>query len=390
MTIWIASRFAPTYQGGLGGYTRLVIQGVQQKTRAALTVFCAKAEMESLPTAQGYEPFPIIELEASWFGHLSKPLWNRCASKPWLHGFLETILHRAWRRPQIATPNVIHYVGTGWDFFGFAIAKLARDYRAHFVITPALHPGAWGSDRIDGRLYNQADHVVCFTNNEKQFLQQLGVAEQKISVCPLPPTCRSDGDASSFRKTTGLDTHPSVLFLGRRDAGKGYPALLQAWPSVLEAIPDAVLILAGPGGETYRDLVSKIPTANVRDIGIPDEISKANAIAGCDVFCLPSAHESFGIVYVDAWSYGKPVVCGTAPACREFIIDGKNGLWGNQVPEELAQKLITLLQDSDLQHALGNAGKLEQAQKFNHDVFNRIHFDALGLNASETSLSAHG
>ncbi len=171
------------------------------------------------------------------------------------------------------------------------------------------------------------------------------------------------------------------LFLGRRDEGKGYPALLQAWPSVLQAIPDAVLILAGPGRRNNIETsLAKFPTANLRDLGVPDEISKANAIAGCDVFCLPSAHESFGIVYVDAWSYGKPVVCGTAPACREFIVDAKNGLWGNQVPEELAQKLITLLTRPDLRRAMGNAGKLEQAQKYNHEVFNRIHFSALGLN----------
>ena len=379
MTIWIASRFAPTYQGGLGGYTRLVIRGVQRKTRAAVTVVCAVTEMGSLPAAQGYETFPLIELEMNWFARISKSLWNRFASKPLLHGLLETMLYRAWRQPQIPKPNVIHYVGTGWDFFGFAMAKLARDYRAHFVITPALHPGAWGSDRLDARLYHRADALVCFTNSESRVLQKLGVAAEKISVCPLPPTCRADGDGSRFRKKANLDSHSCVLFVGRRDEGKGYPALLKAWPLVLRAFPDAVLVLAGSGGEEYRELFAGIPPHNIYDLGIPDEIEKADAIAACDIFCLPSAHESFGIVYVDAWFYRKPVVCGTAAACREFIRDGETGLWASDVPEQLAEKLITLLQNHVMRDSMGEAGKREQARRFNEDIFVQNHFDAFGL-----------
>ncbi|MFY9989147.1 MAG: glycosyltransferase family 4 protein [Chthoniobacterales bacterium] len=383
MTIWFASRFGPTYQGGLAAYERLVIEGVNEKTSIPVKVICATAEIDSLPTAGDAGGLPVTVLETSWFGRLSKPLWTRFASKVLLHRPLESILHHAWRVPQLAKSNAIHYVGTGWDFFGFAMAKLAREYEARFVVTPAIHPGSWGSDRIDGRLYRQADGVICFTHQESRFLEQLGVEKRKLFVCPLPPTCRTDGDGLRFRKKTNLDCQPCAFFLGRRDEGKGYPALLQAWPLVLKKVPEAVLILAGAAGEQYRELIARIPPANILDIGVPDEITKADAIAACDVFCLPSAHESFGIVYVDAWFYGKPVVCGTAPACREFIVDGKTGLWANQVPEELAEKLAFLLQDRDARNAMGRAGKREQSQRFNYDIFLQIHFDALGLTGSE-------
>jgi glycosyltransferase involved in cell wall biosynthesis len=171
----------------------------------------------------------------------------------------------------------------------------------------------------------------------------MGVAKEKLFVCPLPPTCRSDGDGLRFRKEQRLDNQPCVLFIGRRDEGKGYPALLKAWLLVLQAVPEAVLILAGPAGEQYQELLAKIPARNVRNLGIPNELIKADAIAACEIFCLPSAHESFGIVFVDAWSYAKPVVCGTAPACREFIVNGETGLWASHDPEELAEKLVALL-----------------------------------------------
>lgn len=385
MTIWFASRFGPTYQGGLAAYERLVIQGVRQKTSIPVKVICATAEIDSLPTAGDAAGLPVTVLETSWFGRLGKPLWTRFASKVLLHRPLESILHHAWRLPELQKPSVIHYVGTGWDFFGFAMAKLARDYGARFVITPAIHPGSWGSDRIDGRLYRQADQVICFTHQEGRFLQQLGVAERNLSVCPLPPNCRPDGNASRFRKEADLDSQPCVLFVGRRDEGKGYPALLRAWPLVLRRVPDAVLTLAGAGGEQYAELLARIPARNIRDLGVPDEIKKADAIAACDVFCLPSANESFGIVYVDAWSYRKPVICGTAPACREFIADGRTGLWASQVPEELAEKLILLLQNPDARAAMGEAGKLEQTERFNYDIFLQIHLKALSLKGAEIS-----
>jgi len=381
MTIWFASRFSPTYQGGLAAYERSVIQGIQQRKCISFKVIYAVARIDSLPAAQDIGELPVTELGASLVGRVSRPLWTRFASRPALHHFLETILARAWRRPQIVRPSVIHYVGTGWDFFGFAMARLAREYQARFVITPAIHPGSWGSDRIDGRLYRQADGVICFTHQEGQFLEQLGVEKQKLFVCPLPPTCRTNGDGLRFRKETHLDGQPCVLFLGRRDEGKGYPALLQAWPLVLRTIPEAVLILAGAAGGQYGELVAKIPPPNIRDIGVPDEVRKADAIAACDVFCLPSAHESFGIVYIDAWFYCKPVICGIAPACREFIADGETGLWANQVPEQLAEKLRVLLQNKSLREAMGAAGKRAQAERFNESIFVRNHLDAFGLSS---------
>jgi glycosyltransferase involved in cell wall biosynthesis len=377
MTIWFASRFAPTYQGGLAAYERSVIQGFQQRSNIPLKVIYATAKTDSLPNAQGDFELPLMGLDSSWLGRVSRPLWPRLASKSALHPVLESMLSRAWAPPQLTKPTVIHYVGTGWDFFGFAMARLARKYQARFVITPAMHPGAWGNDRIDGRLYRQADGLIPFTHQEGQFLQQMGVPREKLFVCALPPTCRTDGDGRRFRQEQNLDQQPGVLFVGRRDEGKGYPALLQAWLLVLRAVPNAVLVLAGPAGEPYQELLAKIPAPNIRDLGVPNELVKADAIAACQIFCLPSAHESFGIVYVDAWSYSKPVICGTAPACREFIADGETGLWASQEPEELAEKLLMLLHSPGLQAAMGKQGKLEQVKKFNSDLFYQIHYEAL-------------
>lgn len=384
--VWITSKIGPTYQGGLAGYQRLLIRLLEQQTDCSLTIFCVNTNSDVLPPTRGACESLISHLEKSRLGKVSEPVWNRFASRSRTLPLLEFILRRSWQTPQTAKPNVIHYTGTGWDFFGFAIAELARKCNAPFVITPAIHPRSWGDDRIDLRLYHRADRVICFTDHERRYLEELGIAGNKLSACPIPPTCRPDGDGFGFRNKHSLAHRLCVLYVGRRDEGKGYPALLRAWPLVLRIVPDAVLILAGAPCAKYQDLERKIPTRNLCDLGIPDEIEKANAIAACDVFCLPSAHESFGIVYVDAWSYGKPVICGTAPACREFIIDAKTGIWANQIPEELSERLVALLENGDLREKLGQAGRLEQLRRFNFDVFLRTHLSALGL--STDSLQA--
>ncbi len=120
-----------------------------------------------------------------------------------------------------------------------------------------------------------------------------------------------------------------------------------------------------------------MPARSLRDLGVPDESGKADALASCDVFCLPSSHEAFGIAYVEAWAYGKPVICGLAPACRELIEDGVTGLWADQDPASLAKKIVSLLQQPALRQKLGREGQARQKRDFTSESIAKIHVQAL-------------
>jgi glycosyltransferase involved in cell wall biosynthesis len=181
--------------------------------------------------------------------------------------------------------------------------------------------------------------------------------------------CSPDGNGADFRSKWNLGTRPMVLFIGRRDEGKGFPALLQAWKSVLLQNPGAVLVLAGPGEARALG----IPDDSFMDLGVPEEGTKASALAACDIFCLPSAHESFGIVFAEAWSYGKPVICGPAPASREWIQDGVTGLHSTQDPSAVAAAISRLLADSELRSRMGAAGRELQQTRLTWDAVMRIH-----------------
>lgn len=244
---------------------------------------------------------------------------------------------------------------------------------------PPYTPRNGGDDAIDIRLYRQADFVFCQSNCEKNHLERLGVPSEKLLCTFLPPMCRTDGLGSRLRSALEVGNRPTALFLGRRDEGKGYPALLRAWIEVLQKIPEAVLVLAGPG-DPHAAALEQIPPGSLRDLGVPDERTKADALAACDVFCLPSAHESFGIVYVEAWSYGKPVICGTASASRELVEDGITGLWADQNPRVLAGHLVTLLADGKMGKRLGNAGLSLQRSRYTNEAMVRVHLHAFGMN----------
>jgi glycosyltransferase involved in cell wall biosynthesis len=148
---------------------------------------------------------------------------------------------------------------------------------------------------------------------------------------------------------------------------------------VLEAVPECVLIVAGPGGSKFDGQLQALPSRSWLDLGTPDETQKADAMAACDVFCLPSAHESFGIVYVEAWSYGKPVICGTAPASRELVPDGIAGLHASQDVGELAAALIRLLRHPAEAAEMGAAGQRIQREHYTVDRMVTDHLRAWGL-----------
>lgn len=386
----IASRILPLNTGGIASYQRQLGEEMAKSGDISVGFLAPEAGPRAVRIANEVE-------STGGGGHdLAGPstvlldvlqdrkAWMRLASRPVLHPLLqrwiESRFARGFQSVGHAFPfphsDVVHFVGTGWDFSGFGFHHFARRQGARFTVWPAVHPGEWGDDRIDLRLYRLADAVFCASCFEANHLRSLGLEPEKIVHCGLPPMCLPGRDGSAFRGKHGIGERPVVLFLGRRDEGKGYPALLGAWKHVLLQHPDACLILSGPGGSEYGAQRDSLPAGSVLDLGVADEEAKAGALSACDVFCLPSAHESFGIVFAEAWSYGKPVICGPAPASREWVRDGETGLHADQNPETIADAIRRLLSDKLWSASLGDAGRKFQGSALTWEIIARIHREA--------------
>lgn len=369
-TITLASQIAPTYTGGLAEYQRHLAKALLARGYGGYSL----SEYERHPEeGLGYEalPWPLHVLKQSALGKISHSLLPRFSTRN--PHWAAWIAERRLIVPACSTPSAIHITGTGWDHTGFAMARWARELGIPLTVWPAVHPGQWGDAPIDLALYQRADVVFCQTQGERDHLVQRGLQPEKIRLCGLPPFCLADGDGARLRQQLHIGQRPMVLFLGRRDEGKGYPALVAAWKLVLQGHPEAVLVLAGPGMPLAE---GRLPDGSYRDLGMVDERTKADAYAGCDVFCLPSAHESFGIVYVEAWSYGKPVICGAAPASRELVKDEETGLWATQDPAILAGKIDKLLGFPELAKKLGKEGRRMQRERYTDKAMLATHLQA--------------
>lgn len=375
--VLIAARHAPTGFGGLAQYQRTLARILSDQAGC-----CVEFLLVSPPAVDA--PFAIKGVVFSdHFRHSLWKSWMRLASRPVLHGVLDSWIRRRFSLGLSTVSggrlDAVHFVGTGWDFFGFAACDLARKSGAAFTVWPAVHPGQWGDDRIDLRLYNLADTVFCQSHVEARHLVQRGLDQAKVTVCGLPPMCPTDGDGARFREARSLGSRPVVLFVGRRAEGKGFHALAASWKRVLARMPEAVLVAAGDGTAGVEALLGEIPARSQVDLGTPSPGEIADAYAACDLFCMPSANESFGIAYVEAWSYGKPVICGPAPAPREWIQHGVTGLHTSQNPGEIAEAILELLRDPERGRVMGAAGREFQQHHLTEEVMLQAHLAAFRI-----------
>lgn len=255
--------------------------------------------------------------------------------------------------------SVFHYFGTGMEMNGYAIADAAKKIQAKFVIEPAIHAGTWGDTWLDAKLYMKADLLLAHTTYEAGILQNFNIPENRISTIVHGMDFIVSGCGSHFRAQHGVEG-PLVLFLGRKTTKKGVGLLLDAWPSVFEKFPNASLAFVG--SKVWKDeslLRFRQQRSNQLKIIDLDDVSeqeKQNALAACNILCVPSEGESFGMVFYEAWAYKKPVVALDLPVLRETIGFPVGGLLCDAEPQSIANRLIQLLGNPELCSKLGTNG----------------------------------
>ena len=121
---------------------------------------------------------------------------------------------------------------------------------------------------------------------------------------------------------------PAIGFLGRMDEPrKGLPILLEAFAGIRARIPDATLVLIGPGDPD--DVLAEVPAAlrsGIVVLGRLDEADKARALASLSVYVAPNTGgESFGIVLLEAMAAGAPVVASDLDAFARVLDEGRCG-----------------------------------------------------------------
>ncbi|SEO23576.1 Glycosyltransferase involved in cell wall bisynthesis [Mucilaginibacter gossypiicola] len=164
-----------------------------------------------------------------------------------------------------------------------------------------------------------------------------------------------------------------ILYAGRFEYRKGTDVLLAAIPLVLQKTPNVVFQLIGSdtGNDYQNRFKNDNPDAVLQKVafgGKVDHDALSQAYQSCDIFVAPSRYESFGLIFIEAMSYGKPAIGCNVGGVPEIITDNYNGLFaeaGNA--QSLADKIISLVDDYDLRKRLGLNARKTIEDKFTGD-----------------------
>lgn len=166
-----------------------------------------------------------------------------------------------------------------------------------------------------------------------------------------------------------------LLFVGRLERRKGIDLLFAAATRLLTRLPHLHLDivgndrLPGPGGGTWRDTFdADRASEGVRDrVHFRGEVSEPELrgfYAACDLFVAPSRFESFGLIFLEAMTFGKPVVGCRVGGVPEVVEDGVTGLLAAPDAASLEACLAALLEDADRREAMGRAGRARYLANF--------------------------
>ncbi len=156
-----------------------------------------------------------------------------------------------------------------------------------------------------------------------------------------------------------------VLTVCRMYPRKNLGLLLRAWKKIKEREPDARLRIVGTGQE-YRRWLALAKELQLGEsvifLGSRARKELAEEYKNCDIFCLPSRQEGFGIVFLEAMAAGKPIVAVRAAAVPEVVRQSKEGfLVSPDDPNALASALLRLIGEPKLRRQMG-----ESAQTYVH------------------------
>jgi glycosyltransferase involved in cell wall biosynthesis len=225
------------------------------------------------------------------------------------------------------------------------------------------------------RVLEDANAILCVGENEQQAVQAR-YPEKRVEWLPngVDAHTFADGNGRAFREKHGIPhQRRMILNVGRIDPQKNQLALLSAMPELLRKNADIHLVLIGPVTvESYgKELLNKLNDASLYNNvtvlpGLPGGSSElVDAFHAADIFCLPSRHEPFGIVVLEAWAAGLPVVAARVGGIPSFTCDGEDVLHANpDNPASFSKAIERLLDDRELARKIAAMGRHKARTQF--------------------------
>jgi glycosyltransferase involved in cell wall biosynthesis len=325
-------------------------------------------------------PWPGSDDATRWALNVSRVLWRLAPYMPPVPD-IETTL------AQLSGPfDVVHGVNIALEWPLLAAWRYARRRGLPFVVTPFVHVGEPGRRDVlinyvmphQLEALRDADAVIVQTEIERRALAGLGVADERLHRLGMGVDLQQlkGGNADRFRKRYGLHG-PIATFLGVVTYDKGSFHLVQAVERLWDNGCHVHLAIAGPPVDEFLRFHERLAPATRERVVILGPVlgqDKLDLLAATDVFVLPSRIDSFGIVYLEAWACGKPVIGARAGGVPDVIEDGVDGLlvdFGDVAG--LSSAIQTLLDNPQQAQRLGRRGQDKVEIRYTWDrIYSRL------------------
>ena len=258
------------------------------------------------------------------------------------------------------------------------LAPLARTFGRCPHIVSTYGEEVWQrlshGKRLALRQAAQVWSISRFTADEMSAAQALAPDGIRVIPLALEPEWLRLGSEASRGPDRGDRCAPRLLSVSRlvpeaRD--KGIDRVLRSLPAALVGAPDLRYRIVGDGADrAYLEEVA-------RESGVESRVTFTGALShaqlldeyrNCDLFVLPSEREGFGLVFVEAMAFAKPVVARRAAAAAEVVVHGETGTLIDG-DADLATAILDLARDPGRARALGEAGRRRVEETYAFERF---------------------
>jgi len=208
---------------------------------------------------------------------------------------------------------------------------------------------------LERSAYHNANMVFTMSANiARSVVEDYGCTPDRVA-CVFAGSNVNLAAAEDVDTRRFADRH--ILFVGVDWDRKGGPVLLDAFRTLRKTLPDVRLTVVGCSPDIQEQGVHIVGRVPLQDV--PRYYRCAS------VFCLPTLNEPFGLVFLEAFSYGLPVVATRIGAIPEIVAEGESGyLVSPQNSGELAQALQLLLSDPARCERFGAFGRKSLGHRY--------------------------
>jgi glycosyltransferase involved in cell wall biosynthesis len=268
----------------------------------------------------------------------------------------------AWAARRAGVPYIVRPLGT--------LTHYGRTQRRPWLKRQSLK---W----IEGPVLRDAAAVHFTSLDEQREAEACGVPMRSV-VIPLGIEAPAVTDDTLVRsRFVALQAAPYLLYLSRLDPKKNLEGLLRAFAQCRGLWPNTQLLIAGTGTRDYVANLVTLASALGLDnhvvwAGHMDGELKASALAGAQLFVLPSFSENFGIAAAEALMAGLPCLLGQGVAIATDVVQAGAGVAVVPEPNAIAAGLRQLLAADASEYARMSANAAALASdKFSVEAMGR-------------------